>query len=477
MTDSAHNSRFEPTTQLRIGLLSPYRGTNLGDAAIHIALIDNLRRRFESVEIVGINLDPARTSNLHKIRCQPITGLPVASYWRPSSPAPAQHTSGGSEGLDRSRARAYSTLKRTIKATPIVAPLARAMARTVRAVPGWRHELGQLRSSFRLARQLDLLIVAGGGQIDEEWGGPWGHPYVLFRWAMLSRLAGTPMIVLSVGASALPSLLGRSLVGIALASATYRSYRSSESKRLVSGFGFTHRDLCVPDLAFSLATEQYVNQHRPCGGGVVGVSPISYGHPDLSPTPRPEVYDAYLRQLGGFVRGLVTRGFEVVLFNSSGSDRTAIQDLLALINDGVEARAAIGRVRVVFPSDVGGLLTELARVDYVVASRLHGVLLSHVLAKPVVAISFDSKVDAHMRDMGQSKYLSWIETVTTSDLERLFANLECDSEQIRSALVECRESFRHRLTAQYDALATLVSRQAQAARGGPMATQECQSIR
>ena len=35
-----------------------------------------------------------------------------------------------------------------------------------------------------------MLVVAGGGQLDEEWGGSWGHPYALMKWAVLARVAG-----------------------------------------------------------------------------------------------------------------------------------------------------------------------------------------------------------------------------------------------------------------------------------------------
>jgi polysaccharide pyruvyl transferase WcaK-like protein len=42
--------------------------------------------------------------------------------------------------------------------------------------------------------------------------------------------------------------------------------------------------------------------------------------------------------------------------------------------------------------------------DAVIASRLHGVLLSHITGVPVLAISYHRKVRAHMEDMGQQKF-------------------------------------------------------------------------
>ncbi len=45
---------------LRIALLTPYDGGNLGDSAIQQAVIANLRRYDPNVQLCGITLDPAK---------------------------------------------------------------------------------------------------------------------------------------------------------------------------------------------------------------------------------------------------------------------------------------------------------------------------------------------------------------------------------------------------------------------------------
>ena len=45
----------------RIGLLGLYASRNLGDAAIQLAVIANLRQRFADAEFVGICPDPDDT--------------------------------------------------------------------------------------------------------------------------------------------------------------------------------------------------------------------------------------------------------------------------------------------------------------------------------------------------------------------------------------------------------------------------------
>ena len=77
-------------------------------------------------------------------------------------------------------------------------------------------ELRHCAGAYRFLRTEDLLIVSGGGQLDEEWGGPWGHPFTLFKWAVLARIAHVPFAIASVGACKLTSKTSRFFVSVAL---------------------------------------------------------------------------------------------------------------------------------------------------------------------------------------------------------------------------------------------------------------------
>ena len=51
-----------------------------------------------------------------------------------------------------------------------------------------------------LLRTQDLLIISGGGQLDEEYGGAWRLPFAICKWVLLARLARVPCAMASVGA-------------------------------------------------------------------------------------------------------------------------------------------------------------------------------------------------------------------------------------------------------------------------------------
>ena len=60
--------------------------------------------------------------------------------------------------------------------------------------------------SLQRLRGATVLVVAGGGQLDDVFGGPFGHPYALWRWARLARAVGSRFAVVSVGTGTLGSL-------------------------------------------------------------------------------------------------------------------------------------------------------------------------------------------------------------------------------------------------------------------------------
>ena len=437
----------------RVALLTPYSGTNLGDAAIQESVIRHLRRRLPDVRISGITLDAALTSRRHGIPCVPIAGVPVEFYFsRPASAAPAPDVPGAAMTGAR---RSPGTARARLKSLPLLGPSLRVAARFARRVWAVRLEAPHLARSWTYARGQDLILASGGGQIDDEWGGPWGHPYALFKWACLARLAGARFALASVGVGRLDRRLSRWFVRRALGLAAYRSYRDAGSKAMLGDVALTRGDPCVPDLALGLDAPGAGS-----GGGVaarIGVSPIAFGDPDRWPTEKRQVFERYLAELTAFVRWLAGRGDEVVLFASSGSDRSIASGIVREVASAAEAGGQVARVRRADDATLDALLSELAALDLVVASRLHGVILAHLLGKPVLAVSFDRKVEAHMDDFGQRSYCLHIASVSRAELHSGFERLRSDATLVRERIRSAAATARRAVDAQFDQLADLAT--------------------
>jgi len=315
----------------------------------------------------------------------------------------------------------------------------------------------------KLLGDTDLLVMSGGGQIDDYWGGAFGHPYALFKWALIARFSRIPVAFPSVGVCSLEGWTGRLFAYRALRLASYRSYRDHGSKELLRSASFTRTDPECPDLAFS--HPRGGNRGRPARGPltgqmVIGLSPIIY----LSQHGWPEVdlktYDRYLEVLREFVERILTEGHTVVLFVSAVQDQFAVADLKAKLHRS-ELHGSWGdRLQHIAPASADQLLDGISKMDLVVASRLHGVILSHVLQKPVLAVSYDRKVRAHMASVAQEAHCLELRECTAEELWKSLLELAAQRQAVSDSVGSKTEEFRQNLDQQYDILIRLLARPA-----------------
>ena len=440
----------------RIALLTPYDGGNLGDGAIQEALIANFRRWDPNIQLCGITLNPARTSALHGIPCYLLAVTSRPHYHATREPTPTSDCTYPSPPAGTSGIRSvYMRLRSMARFFPFLKPL-KVLVRTT-------DEILHLIRSYRLLRDIDVLVVAGGGQLDDEWGGCWGHPYALLKWTVLSRVAGSSVVFLSVGASLMDSLLTKLFLRVALSLACYRSYRDHESRQLALTIDPRADGPVIPDLAFSLPLIRYESVARPDPTRLrVGVSPIAYAQPGLWPTEDPLQYERYMIQLASFVASLLRRGVFVTLFSSSCPDEQLFQDLRARVGPGLD-HEALARLSSSDVTTVHGLLLLLHSVDFVVASRLHGLVLSFLASRPSIAISYDRKVRCLMDELRQADYCFDIQTFNSDDLFGALLGLQSNRHLIAPRLTATRRQYDRLLQPQYSLVVQLLRRR----RGGP----------
>lgn len=430
-----------------VAILTPYDGGNLGDAAIQEALIYNFRRCDAQSRITGITLNPAFTSALHHIPCCALAVNSRPYYYAKtrSFSSDAGHEPNNSPIDLGSEDSVFNRWKRRARSTPLFKPI-KAVYRLAKEV---RHAI----QSYFFLRDVHLLVIAGGGQLDEEWGGSWGHPYALMKWATLARLAGSKLVFLSVGGCRIDSLASRLFIRVALSLATYRSYRDQGSREIGLQISKSADGPVVPDLAFSLPLTHInavIETRRELP--LVGVSPIAFAHPGLWPTERIAVYNRYITELSAFVSSLLQRGISVVLFSSSVPDEQTFRDIRDQVSSQI-TNEALMRLSSCEAATASELNEMLRSVDFVVASRLHGLLLSFLAGKPSIAISYDRKVQTLMEDMGQAEYCMDIHTFSRNNLLAAFLTLETNADSIPPKLRRIRDGYRELLEEQYKQVA------------------------
>ena len=429
-------------------LLSPCGWGNLGDAAIQEAAIAGVRRHLgDDVRIVALTQNPTDTAARHGVTAYRIAGFEVENYSLGPNPAheaePATSTHAKAEG-----AVGAEIVADKAPVTPRRPGFARRMLRSLIQPP--RAVLAELRHwmfAFRLMKASRILIISGGGQLDEFWGGPWGHPYAMFKWSTAARFTGCRVVFLSVGAGTLKNSMTRRLIRSALHKAFYKSFRDPRTVATIESLQVNGDLNLLPDLAFSHpAARAPAPAQVPGSRRLIALSPIVYKDPLRWPERDGAFFNAYLDELASFGLAMLARGDAVLITTSDYADNSAAEELHARIRTRAAADAAL---EIDLPADTAALLAQLKRSDILVASRLHGVILAQISATPVVAVSYNWKVDEQMKRTKCAEFCVSIENFDTARLTALVDRVLADRTSLSQRLAnETAESF-DSLEAQY----------------------------
>lgn len=442
--------------EYRVAVLTPYDGGNLGDASIQDAMIENIRRRLPGVRLSGITLSHANFLKWHGLDSFPIceTDRP---FYRMIPDASKAYPGGDQRSIQPA---SQSTMPvRLMRKVLRRVPFLKTGVKYARAA---RKEMRHWIAGYRFVRNQDLVIVSGGGQLDEEWGGPWGHPFALFKWAVLARIARVPYVMASVGVCSVQTVTSRFLVSTALRLARYRSYRDKHSRNLAANLlRRASADPVVPDLAFGQSTSESQAfasiRSRAAGRPVIAISPIACGKPHNWPKSDLGLYRRYLDQLSLAMSVLLKRGcFLVLVFSSRGDDESVIPDMIDRLDEPAKKRIE-QQTYVPQIATWRDFVGAVHNTDLVIASRLHSTILGFVAQRPTVAISFDPKVDWVMEDLGQTEYLLHIRDFTADGVIKAVDRLQLCRAEVTEKLARYQSQNAAALAMQYDWLAGLAA--------------------
>ena len=423
-----------------IAILGPFGWGNLGDAAIQdsvIAQVSARRTDVRIVRIIGVSLVPADTRARHGIETY---AYDTDAYVNRRRDAPAEV---GAPGSAASRWQAFLGRVRH--------SMSWRFPRIWRIVCEARHAL----YIARILGDVHVLVISGGGQLDEFWGGPWHHPFTLFKWTAIARLTRTTVAFLSVGAGSITSPLSRWFLRRALRVARYRSYRDAGSKAIVRDrLGADFDDPVVPDMAFGLPVAPGPPPADPAKRLVVAVGPLPYCDPRIWPKKDGPTYERYVDVLADFCQRMMLADATLRFFvGETQQDPPVIGDVLdRLASRGVDRSSP--RIVAARIQSVGELISCLSDADIVVASRFHGALLSLLLRRPVLALSYERKVRQLMADLGQSRFCLDIEGATIGEVMRLCAEIQAERRAIRNDLDVRVAKASSEVLAQFDRVVT-----------------------
>jgi len=378
-------------------------GRNLGDTAILEAAVDSIRARRPETFLVGVTPAPDPSLDALGIASFPLFGDATLRF--PPYPACGSRRQG-------------------------------------------RARVGRLRALLRVFRfvgTIDALVFAGGGQIDDYWGGTSTVPFWLLVWTFCARLRGVPVSYFGVGVDRISNRASRWLFLRALALADYRAVRDAGSRDLLRQAGLTAEcDVC-PDLAFNLEVAKPETESAPSVRNFVVVTPVSYA----MWTNRPDAtYERYIESLASLCRHLIAvHGLQVRLLSTQG-----VMDAPAI--EAVAGRLPAGPNWTVNHVSTLDAYLEVARSSaLVVSSRLHGLILPLVVGVPVVAVSPMRKMSRLMQDIELEGFCVELGDVEPDRLIGIVEGALAVRSGLRKGIAERTLQLRADLDRSYDALA------------------------
>ena len=320
-----------------------------------------------------------------------------------------------------------------VKLRAIHNPLAKLGRKLFVGIPS---ELYRWLKGFKTLQGTDALIIPGTGLLTDaytllNWG-----PYDMFRWSVTARLCGCKLFFVSVGAGPIYSRIGRFFVKVALSLADFRSYRDASTLRYLRGIGFpAENDKVYPDLAFSLPAAVIPGvRDTKSGRPVVGLGLMEYAGKYSVERPSGAVYAAYLETLVEFAEWLLAHEYNVRLLIGDLADMRVTREFRSLLKR--SSRRYEERIIDEPVASVEDLLSQLVATDFVTATRFHNVLLSLLLKKPVIAISFHHKCYSLMNEMGLAEYCQDINDLSADRLIDQFCQLQEHGGRIKEMIAQ-----------------------------------------
>ncbi|MEM1439236.1 MAG: polysaccharide pyruvyl transferase family protein [Pseudomonadota bacterium] len=426
---------------------------NLGDEAIQTSVASNLGRREQSVSLEFVCLSPQDVARKFRVPAHDI-------FSGESVKAPHSGVANRIDAVENSHNRAdvfdpagvhtLSARQRLIGVARSV-PLVREL---LAAVWRFREHKRSLLRIHRIVADLDLLLISGSGVLDDTWSGRWRRPRALFLWCRAAADAGVPVVFASIGATSLKTRKGKRFAREALQLADYRSYRDKESITLARSLGVdVTSDAVCPDLAFSM-DELVLARARDAASTKtaprVSIGPIPYSEDRHWHTPDTAKASRYRTSIARLATTLADQGIHVGFALGH-----AVVDLLAVnkVEEEIGLQSQERRDRIdehIAISDLQSLMNALAKTDVVVTSRFHGVLLSLMLGKPVVALSYDSKIDNLMAEFDLEDSTFPIGDFDVTDVAKSVRVLLRTQGSLSPQLIERSAAYRQQLDAQFE---------------------------
>jgi len=247
--------------------------------------------------------------------------------------------------------------------------------------------------TLREVKNLDLLIIGGGGLLVDLY--PRWPIYPLLFTAM-AKLAHTPVMFYAVGAGPIKHFRGKIYFTIATNLSQAITVRDTRSFRTVQKMLVNKRKLhLAADPAFCLRQPQKrktKSKEKP----QIAISTVAIFRPGDWPTPNQRLYEIYTTRMAELAKTLAdTLPAQITFFSTN-----CPQDLLTAADILKKVPLPEEHISLLSDCSLNGVCNFLPNTDLVIGTRLHSMILSAACGVPIIALSYQEKVETCCKDMG-----------------------------------------------------------------------------
>jgi polysaccharide pyruvyl transferase CsaB len=260
-----------------------------------------------------------------------------------------------------------------------------------------------LRKSFSVMKELDLLIIGGGGLLMDMYK---RDAPLYAALGILGHYAGCKVVIYGVGAGPIRTKTGAFFIKQLLKKADRISVRDADSKTLLESLGIKKEVHIIGDPALFLAN----SDRKKTSSSIqkVAVTAVPYYSRQYWPTADDRKYSDYISGMAQNLDRLIQdKGVTVTFFSTKYPQDVQVTKDIAALMKYKNHTTIIDRN--VYPDEI---ISICESHDLVIGTRLHSLILSIVAKTPIIGIGYHQKVRHFLSRIGQVNHYIEIEQLS-----------------------------------------------------------------
>ncbi|RPK08914.1 hypothetical protein FH5_04715 [Priestia endophytica] len=266
--------------------------------------------------------------------------------------------------------------------------------------------LHTVKQSFKIMKELDLLIIGGGGLLMDMYK---RDAPLYSTLGLLGYYAKCRVVIYGVGAGPITTKAGKFFIKTLANKADSISVRDVKSKELLKDIGIRKEIDIIGDPAFAI--EPVRKRSKTNELKKVAVTAVPYFSKQYWPQRDDSKYEAYVKGMARNLDELIEKKGATVTFFSTKypQDVEVTREIYDMMTYKQFVRLKDENLH---PDEIVKLCAEQ---DLIIGTRLHSLILSVVASTPVLGVGYHHKVEHFLQALGKEEHFVEIGALQEKD--------------------------------------------------------------